>query len=111
MAFDNMGDKTDGLMAERSIGHEQGKVNGDLFQLSSNRRREFVFDVRMPADTAHERHVNRRQASHDLPRSETRQGGHGKDDFRVSAGHWTNARVVIDHNRARLRIGRNEPIS
>jgi hypothetical protein len=54
MAFDDMGDETNGLMAEGSIRHEQGKVNVGLLQVPSNRRGEFVFDLWMTADTAHE---------------------------------------------------------
>jgi len=27
LAFDDMGDETDGLMAERSVGHEQGEID------------------------------------------------------------------------------------
>jgi hypothetical protein len=33
MAFDDMGDETNGLMAEGSIRHEQGEVNVGLLQL------------------------------------------------------------------------------
>ena len=58
MALDDMGDETDGLMAEWSIGNKQSQVNGDLFQFSGNRRGEFVFDLAMAADTAHKRNVN-----------------------------------------------------
>ena len=111
MAFDDMGNETDGLMAEGSIGDKQGKVNMGFLQLPSNRRGEFVFDLLMPPDTAHKRNVNRRQASHDLLCSETCQSGHGENDFRILPWHRTNARVVIDHNRGWLGIGRNEPVA
>ena len=63
MALDDMGDKTDGLMAEGSIGNKQSQVNSGLFQFSGNRRGEFVFDLVMAPDTAHKRNVNGRQAS------------------------------------------------
>jgi len=111
MALDDMGDETDGLMAEWSIGNKQSQVNGDLFQFSGNRRGEFVFDLAMAADTAHKRNVNGGQASYDSLCSETCQSDHGKNDFRILAWHRTNARVVIDYNLASLGIGRNEPVS
>jgi hypothetical protein len=44
-ALDNVGDETDGLMAERSIGDKQGQVNVGLLQLPSNCRGEFFFDL------------------------------------------------------------------
>jgi hypothetical protein len=111
MAFDDMGDETDGLVAEGSIGDQQSKVNAGLLQLPSNRWGEFVFDLLMPPNTAHKRNVNGGQASHDLLGSETCQTGHGKNDFRILAWHRANARVVIDHNLACLGIGRNEPVA
>jgi hypothetical protein len=111
MALDDMGDETDGLVAEGSIRDKQGKVNVGLLQLPSNRRGEFVFDLLMPPDTAHKRSVNGGQASHDLLCSETCQSGHGENDFRILAWHRTNARVVINHNLACLGIGWNEPVA
>jgi hypothetical protein len=91
MAFDDMGDETDGLMAERSVRDEQCQVNAGLLEFSSNRRGEFVFDLLMPPDTTHKRNVNGRQTSHDLLCGETCQSGHGKNDFRILPGHRTNA--------------------
>ena len=38
LAFDDMGDETDGLMAEGSIGHEQREVDLDLLQFVCHRR-------------------------------------------------------------------------
>ena len=70
-ALDHVGDETDGLMAEGSIGDKQGEVNVGLLELPSNRRGEFVFDLLIPPDAAHKRNVNGRQASHDLLCSET----------------------------------------
>ena len=70
MAFDDMGNETDRLMAEGSIGDKQGKVNIGFLQLPSNRRGEFVFDLLMPPDTAHKRNVIGGQAPHDLLRNE-----------------------------------------
>jgi len=104
MALDDMGDKTDGLMAEWSIGNKQSQVNSGLFQFSGNRRGEFVFDLVMAPDAAHKGNVNGRQASQDSLCSETCQGSHGKNDFGVLPWHRTNARVVIDHDITCLGI-------
>ena len=70
MAFDDMGDETDGLMAEGSVWDEQCQVNAGLPQLSSNRRGEFDLDLLMAPDAALKRNVKRRHASDDLPGSE-----------------------------------------
>jgi hypothetical protein len=40
LAFDHVGDETDGLMAKRSIGNEQSQVDPGLLQFSGERRRE-----------------------------------------------------------------------
>jgi len=39
LAFDDMGDETDGLMAERSIGHEQREVDLGAFEIFGKRFR------------------------------------------------------------------------
>jgi hypothetical protein len=53
MTLDDMGDETDGLVAEGSVGDEQSKVNVGLLQLPSNRRGEFIFHLFMAPNTAH----------------------------------------------------------
>ena len=40
LAFDHVGDETDGLVAKRSIGDEQSQVDLGLPQFSGERRRE-----------------------------------------------------------------------
>src|SRR5215813_11880130 len=111
MAFDDVSDETDGLMAEGSIGDKQSQINGGLLQLPSYRRGEFVLDLLMPPDTAHKRNVNGGQASADFLCSETRQSGHGKNDLGILPRHRADARVMIDHNLAWFGIGWNEPVS
>src|SRR5262245_45437935 len=110
-AFDDMGDETDGLMAEGSIRDEQSQINGRLLQLPSYRRGQFVFDLVMLPDAAHKRNVIGRQASHDLLFNQTSQSGHGKNNFRILTWHRSNTRVVIDHNLAWIGIGWNEAVS
>lgn len=65
VAFDDMGDETDGLMAERSIGHEQGEVDLRLFHISCNRRPELVFDLAVVPQPAHAREMKWRQTADD----------------------------------------------
>src|SRR5215475_13869615 len=111
MAFDDVGDETDGLMAEGSIGDKQSQIDGGSLQLESYRRCQFIFHLVMPPDAAHKRNVNRRQSSHDLLFNQSSQSSHGKNDFRILPWHRSNARVVIDHNLAWFGIGWNEPVS
>src|SRR5215510_14647442 len=106
-----MGDETDGLMTEGSIGDKQSQIDIGSLQLPSYRRPEFVLDLSMPPDTAHKRNVNGGQASHDFLCSETRQSGHGKNELGILAWHRADARVVINHNLAWFGIGWNEPVS
>lgn len=42
--FEHMGDETDGLMAEGSIGNQQGKINLRLVQIIGDGGRQFVFN-------------------------------------------------------------------
>ena len=60
MAFDDMGNKTDGLMAEGSIGYKQSQINGGLLQSPNYGRCQFIFDLVMAPDAAHKRNVNGR---------------------------------------------------
>src|SRR5262245_32403255 len=97
-----MGDETEGLMAEGSVGDKQSTVNNGSLQLPSNRWADFVLDLLMPPDTAHKRNVNGGQASHDLLCSETCQSRHGENDVGILAWHRADARVMIDHKVTRL---------
>jgi hypothetical protein len=111
MAFDNMGDETDGLMAEGSVRDEQCQINVGALQLSDYRRRELVLDFLMAPDAALKGNVKCGQASHDLLYSEICQSDHRKDDFRILSRHRSNTRVVINHYLTCLGIGRNEPVA
>jgi hypothetical protein len=59
--FDHMGDETDGLMAEGSIGNQQREIDARLLQVIDNGGRQLVFNLLLPAHTAHERKVKRRR--------------------------------------------------
>ena len=59
--FDHMGDETDGLMTERSIRNQQGKIDLDFFQVMGHRGRQLLFNFCMFAQTAHERKVKWRE--------------------------------------------------
>ena len=60
LAFDHVGDETDGLMAKRSIGNEQSQVDPGLLQFLGERRRKRVFNFFMAPHAAHEREVKGR---------------------------------------------------
>ena len=60
LAFDHVGDETDGLVAKRSIGDEQSQVDFGLPQFSGEHRRKRVFNFLMAPHAAHEREVKGR---------------------------------------------------
>jgi len=60
LAFDHVGDETDGLVAKRSIGDEQSQVDLGLPQFSGEHRRKRVFNFLMAPHAAHEREVKGR---------------------------------------------------
>ena len=59
-AFDHMGDETDRLMAEGSVGNEQSKIDLGLLKVFGNGGRQLVFNLRVIAQAAHKRKVKRR---------------------------------------------------
>ncbi len=65
LAFDHMGDETDGLMAEGSIGHEQSEIDLGLLQVVGDGWSQRVFNPAMIAQAAHEGKVKRCQAADD----------------------------------------------
>ena len=52
--FDHMGDETDGLMAKRSIGDQQGEIDFGSLQVIGDGRREFILYFFMLPQSAHE---------------------------------------------------------
>ena len=63
--FDDMRDETDGLVAKRSVGHEQREVHMLLRQFTRDGRCQFVFYLLMPPQPAHERKVAKRKPADD----------------------------------------------
>jgi len=59
--FNHMRDDTDGLVAERSVGNQQGEIDFSSLQFSDKGGRQFVFNFSMFAQAAHERKVKRRE--------------------------------------------------
>jgi len=53
--FDHMGDETDGLVAEGSIGHEQSEIDLGLLQIAGDGGGEIVFDFLRLSYAAHKR--------------------------------------------------------
>lgn len=60
-SFDRVGDETDGLMTEGSVGDEQGEIDPRLRELVGERGSKLILDLFMPAHPAHKRVVKRRQ--------------------------------------------------
>lgn len=109
--FDDVGDETDGLVAERSIGDEQGEIDARFRELVGQRGSKLALDAFMLAHAAHERIVKRRQGADCAVRSQGSQRRAGKNDLRVPLRHRADARVMIDDDRAAARIGRNAAVA
>jgi len=60
--FYHMGDETDGLMAEGSIGNQQREIDLSLFQVMGQCGRQILLDLLLPADAAHEGEMKWRDA-------------------------------------------------
>jgi len=56
-SFDHVGDETDGLVAERSVGYKQGEIDLCLLQIAGDGGGEIVFDLLRLSYAAHERKV------------------------------------------------------
>lgn len=109
--FDDVGDETDGLVAERSVGDEQSEVDARFRELVRQRGSKLVLDAFMLAHAAHERIVKRCRGADCAVGDQCRQRRAGKDNLRVPLRHCADARVVIDDDRAAARIGRNAAVA
>ena len=61
--FDDVSDKTDGLMTKWSIRHQEGQVDTEALQFIGDSRRELCFDLLMVSQPTHERDVKRRNCA------------------------------------------------
>lgn len=59
-AFNDVGDETDGLVAEGSIGNEQCEIDLSICQFLGERGSEIILNHVLCADAAHERKIKRR---------------------------------------------------
>lgn len=59
LGFDDMRDETDGLVAKRSIGHEQRHLHFGSLQIAGDGGCDFALDLLMAPEPAHERDVKR----------------------------------------------------
>jgi hypothetical protein len=110
-AFDNMGDETDGLMAERSIGDEQGQINFGRLKFSCYGRRQIAFDFAVTTKSAHERKVERRNAGDKTVFSKLGESRSRKNNFRILARHPPDSGMMIDDDLAGTRVRRHQPIT
>ena len=67
--FDHMGDETDGLVAEGSIGHEQSEIDLGLLQIAGDGGGEIVFDFLRLSYAAHKRKMKRSDTADFFARS------------------------------------------
>jgi hypothetical protein len=63
VAFEDMGDETDGLMTKGSVGNQQRKIDLSLLQVIGNRGRQIIFDLLGPAHAAHKGKMKRRDCA------------------------------------------------
>jgi len=59
--FDDVSDKTDGLVAEGSVRNEQGEINGGFGELVRQCGSKLILNPCMLAHAAHKRQMNRRK--------------------------------------------------
>jgi len=59
LGFDDMRDETDGLVAKRSIRHEQRHIRFGSLQIAGNGGSEFALDLLMAPEPTHEGDVKR----------------------------------------------------
>lgn len=64
--FDHVSDETNGLMAERSIGYQQGEIDLRLFKVIGNHGRQLVFNFLGSAHSAHDKLMMWRQCPVEL---------------------------------------------
>lgn len=109
--FDHVGNETDGLVAKRSVGHEQREIDLGLAQFIGDGRREVVFDsLRLP-HTAHERKVKGSDAADFSTFGQLGQRRSWKDYLRILLGNSSYTRVMIDNNFSGTRIRRHTPVA
>ena len=106
--FDHVSDKTDGLMAERSIGDEQGQINCGRLKFFCYGGRQIAFDFAVTPQASHERKVERRNAGDRTILSEAGQSRSRKNNFRILARHPPDSGMMIDDDLAGTR-GRGHP--
>jgi hypothetical protein len=110
-ALYDVGDETDGLVTEGSIGDQQRQVYSGRLELARYRRRDLVLDFLMATKAAHEGDMERRKTADNASPGELGQCGSGKNDLGVLPWHPADAGVMIDHQLARRRVGGNQPVT
>jgi hypothetical protein len=71
VTLDDMGDETDGLVAEGSVGDEQCQIHARFRESTCYSGRQLPLDRMVGAHGPHERDVNRRQTPHQFLLYET----------------------------------------
>jgi len=104
VAFENMGDETDGLMTKGSVGNQQRKIDLSLLQVIGDRRRQIIFDLLGPAHAAHKRIMKRCDCADGSVINQSRQRRTWKNRLGVLLGNPADARMMVDNDLARTGI-------
>jgi hypothetical protein len=111
LIFDDMGDETDGLMTEGSIGNEQCKIDFRFDQVLRDGGRQFGFNFLLASDPAHDRDMKGRQFTDDALLHQRRQRRARENYFRILLRHRADARVMINNYLAGAGVGENPAIT
>lgn len=111
LIFDDMGDETDGLVAEGSVGNEQCKVDLRTDQVLRDGGRQLGFNFLLTPDPAHDRNVKGRQFTDYAFPHQRRQRRARKNHFRVLSRHRADAGVMVNNKLAGAGVGGNPTIT
>jgi hypothetical protein len=91
LAFDDVGDETNGLMAEGSVRHQQSQIDLCVLQITGDGGREFILNLLVLSHATHERKMKRRKTADDTAFLQVGQSCARKDNLRILLGHSTDS--------------------
>jgi hypothetical protein len=109
--FDDVSDKTDGLVAKGSIGNEEREVDFGLLQFLGKSGREIILDVAVSPYAAHEREMKGRKCADDSFVLKVCQCRAWKHDLRILFRDSANPGMVVDDDVAGCRIRSDPPVT
>ena len=111
LIFDDMGDETDGLVAEGSIRNEQCEIDFRTDQVLRDGGRQLGFNFLLAPDPAHDRDMKGRQSTDDALPHQRCQRRARKNYFRILFRHRADAGVMVNNNLAGAGVGGNPAIT